>query len=238
MRLSSGFAVIVPLLPLLFACGAGRSELEDSDSGSVAPPHPTPGPDGGQDAGCSDNVDVACIDPCGDPVPPTCVSGYWQCPDYGPGPVSCPIQIEDAGPDACSPYPPIACPQPVQCPGIWSQAVCDNGEWSCQYFGQCEEDVWVPTPFDAEPPPPPIDAQPAPPYFSCGDTACDPTATYCQIMTGGPIVDDGGPLPPPFACAPLPPTCAGEATCDCVSVPVSCDCVAQSGDVIVTCVNP
>jgi hypothetical protein len=116
MGLHARVALIAPLLPLLFACGYGRSQdLDDPDSGGVPPdgasldsasldapslpdapppldaPSPSPTEDGGT---CVSGLDIGCIDPCGDPVPPSCVDGVWQCPDYGLGGL---CQGEDAG---------------------------------------------------------------------------------------------------------------------------------------------
>jgi hypothetical protein len=236
MRLSICLALVAPLL-LLVGCGAGRSQVAGDDSGP--PVHPTPGDDGGEDGGtCQGGIDVQCIDPCGDFVSPECVGGYWQCPTYPIG-VDCPLPPPiDAGLDACSNYPPIACVQPIGCNGVYTYAACEYGQWSCQTSGECEEDVWSPPPFD-DAQPPPDDAQPPPPgYFSCGDTACDPAATYCQILTGGPVNDDGG-SSTAYSCVGFQSACSGEATCACAGgLPPSCGCVAQNGDVIVTCAVP
>jgi hypothetical protein len=70
------------------------------------------------------------------------------------------------------------------------------------------------------------------------NVGCDPETSYCQITTGGAVVDGGG-----FGaqCIPLPTTCsAGEATCACVQSlqGIGCACVEQHGDVTVTCEIP
>jgi hypothetical protein len=240
LRKPSPFVLVAALLPvvaLLCACGNGRSEALEDDSGVVGPPHPTPrGDDGGDpDGGCANLPDEAsCIDPCGQPVAISCIDGNWQCPQYGDGyGYDCPI--EDAGTDACSTDPPIACAQSNEC--SWSVPVCSGGQWTCQWNGngECVLDAWVPPP-DSGPPPPPD--------YNCGSIPCDPSTSFCQITAGGPVLEDGG-SPTGFACLSLP-ACDAPATCACLfstgTVPATCGCTGGAGQgeplVIATCAVP
>jgi len=224
--------IILPLvfvLPFAFGCGHGSSDSiddgghhqgdDDDDGGS---------PDAG---GCGNEVPpIACSAACGQgEVPPQCIDGVWQCAEYG---IDC---SEDAGVDACS-YTVGACGGGELCPGVYQEPVCYGGAWSCQWDGVCEEeagppDAWVPPPFDA-----------GPPLFACGALACDPSSSYCQITTGGPVGEDGG-SNAYFSCIPLPPSCAsgGDTSCACVQAfqgAGGCGCVTENGDVVVTCVVP
>jgi hypothetical protein len=233
-RIANAYAIalLAPLLLPLVACGNGRSEnLGDSDSG-VAPPHPTPHDDAGDDGGCGSSIfngtSTSCTDPCGNPIPPTCFGGEWQCPDDSdPGEISC-SPPEDAGPEGGGCTGIFVCDQIPPCPEVWYEQVCVNDSWACQPVGTCGVE-------DSGPPPPPPD-------FSCGNLACDPSTSYCQITTGGAILEDGG-TPTGFSCLPLPSTCSGiAASCECVEsgqeLAPACDCVSESGDVIVTCAVP
>jgi hypothetical protein len=208
---------IASFAPLLFACGVGLSE---SSHGS---PNPTPGPkDAGADAGCSGGIPlILCAGPCGgEGTGPQCIDGTWQCPVFN-GP-ACPIDV-DAG---CAGTAPV-CPQ--DCAGEGTQAVCFEGEWSC--FGTACADAGAP---DAA-----TDDADAAPLFACGDLACDPTASYCEIVAGGPVLADGG-TPTTYSCNPLPAACVGEATCGCIEgvQGAGCGCVASDGRVIETCEAP
>jgi hypothetical protein len=209
-------------------------------SGSWACPDVTPGvcpaqPDGGEDAGTCLGTppQLPCGYNCGSEQWSTafCLDGNWQCPVT----LDLPACIEDAGgPDACSNYPPIACSNVSPCTGVYQIPACSGGDWYCEQVGQCEDggqpywDSGVP---DAPPP-----------SFSCGDLACDPATSYCQINTGGVAQPDGG-AGSSYSCLPLPSSCNGlQPTCDCVEafngVSNNCGCVGENGEVIFTCAVP
>ena len=186
----------------------------------VPPPPPT----------CS-GVEPNCYDCNGQLVSALCEGSTWQCPVYG-----CPIEPVDAG---CGDAPPKPCEGPVPCPGVTWTPVCNGVTWTCEEFGECIDggpDASPDAGPDAQPQP---DANPPPqPPFACVDVGCNPETTYCQITTGGAVVDGGG-----FGaqCIPLPTTCsAGEATCACVQAlqGIGCSCIEQHGDVTVTCEIP
>jgi hypothetical protein len=221
---------LVFFLPLLLASGGGcgRQVSDSISDGGNHGDDTNPGDGGSPDGGCvyGDVPGVACEAPCGGgQVDPQCIDGIWQCPEYAGG-IDCPPPPEDAGVDACS-YTVGACPGDPPCIGFYPTPVCENGNWSCQWSGVCE-DGGVP------------DATTT--LFACGDLACDPTLSYCQITTGGPVNEDGG-TSSGYWCEPLPTSCAqGQATCDCVQafggVSNACSCIGQNGDVIVTCDYP
>ena len=225
------FVVLAPL-PLV-GCGTGRSELAGGDAGVDAR---------SDDAGgCPSNVPtIACFGCDGNVVSLECVDGNWECPATPCPPP--PPPIDDAGADACSSMPLLGCDVPEGCPENAAWPACIDGQWTCAFDGG---GCW-----DAEPPPPPFDASddandfdvspPPPPLFECGDIACDPATTYCQIDTGGAVDDAGGSQ---FSCRPLPASCGGTATCACAQSgptlpPGACDCVEQGENVIVTCAVP
>lgn len=62
--------------------------------------------------------------------------------------------------------------------------------------------------------------------FACGTGVCHHGTEYCQISTSG-----GQPYD--VVCLPVPDTCNGEPSCDCISCG-SCE-QSPSGDVTVTC---
>jgi hypothetical protein len=237
MRSTLLVALIAPLLLLPIACGNEKSELLDEDSG--APAHSGPSNQSGTDAGCPGEeppCDTACP---GEPVqntPAQCVNGIWQCLGYGTvcetedaGPPDDASPPDDGGPECgSSPPPGFYCPAP--CSGAWGgYPSCDEGTWSCNIV-ECIPDGSV---LDSDPPPPGL--------FACGDIACDPASSYCQIDTGGAVPD--GSAYSGYSCQPLPASCSGVGTCGC-ALPdaglgsVSCDCLAQGSDVIVTCTIP
>jgi hypothetical protein len=217
-----GFALLLLLGALPAACGNG---------GSDDPVGPTPNDDAGSDAGCGPaEPAIACETPCGGgTTPPECVNGGWQCPDYA-GYGECPIE-PDAGDDdagGCA-GPAPACH--LYCVGEGAQPVCIGNLWTCDYTA-CIEDSGEP---DA---PSPIDASDPP--FACGDTACDPDTSYCEIFSGGPVPEDGG-TSTTYSCEKLPSSCSpGAATCACVGgfQGAGCGCIAQNGKVIETCDVP
>jgi len=237
MRTIYPLALVLPLLFASAACGRGFSESPDGGPGPGDDSGPGPGDDGGSPdgGGCGAQPGFACSEPCGGGyTEPECVDGTWQCPEYGG--VDC---IEDGGPgpDACSSYPPFACAQKTGCTGVSlsSQPECENGNWTCVSTGECDDaeapDAW----------PPPYDDG-GPSLFACGDQACDPTQSYCQILTGGPVNPDGGPSSG-YACISLPGSCTpgAAASCDCVQAwegVSTCSCIAENGDVIMTCYVP
>jgi hypothetical protein len=235
--------------PVVIACGMGASQAGPHGGGGGS------GSDGGPDAGCPNSapsilcygcngstVDLVCIDgawecpgpapcpsppPCSGPEPsctgcngesigPQCVGDIWQCPVLG-----CPIEL-DAG---CGTPPPDLCTTIPPCDGGSWELLCTGSSWTCSAVCPAS---------DAGPP----DANPQP-FFSCVDIGCDPQTSYCQLTTGGPVIDDGGGFG--AQCIPLPSTCAsGAATCACVQATqgVGCSCVEQHGDVTVTCEVP
>jgi hypothetical protein len=245
--------------PLIVACGKGASDSLQDDAGS----HPS-ADDSGAHTGCSQPASFTCDLPCNaGTTAPTCINETWECPGVGSdcedagspcgptteecelpcgggftGPVctttgwQCPvfnggICPEDAGP--CGAPPPDFCKSDDPCTD-WSLQCLAGGAWAC-----------VPTPIacsdastdDASP----EDAGEA--LFACGSSACDPGATFCAIVVGGPVADDGG-ASSSYYCLPLPTTCAGEsASCACVSAgeqsPGACGCIQSSDHVIVTC---
>ncbi len=234
------------ILPALLACGRQMSEELDAGGGCVQPapsdlqcfagtcgsasPVCNSGvwacpaneglecPAEDDAGGCSGNApQLYCDVGCGQSgwYTAQCIGEQWSCPEF-----DLPLCLEDAGGyDACAYGSPVACAGTSSC-GLYP--VCADGVWSCSDAGQCE---------DA-----------APPSFSCGDLACDPATSYCQIDTGGPVLTDGG-VGSSYQCVPLPQSCNGiQATCDCAAggVPTGsgCGCVAENGDVIVTCVVP
>ncbi len=221
---------------LVVACGAQHSALLDEDSGTVqkGPPPPPPDNDAG---GCPSGVPtVACTDCAGNPIPIECVDGNWECPAFG-----CPIQIQDAGYDACSGPNNIACPSPENCPGAYIPS-CNGGVWTCVWDGEFCDDAGYDGGYpDGDPIYPDVVLPPPPPLFSCGDVTCNPLTSYCQINTGGAADDAGTSF---FGCEPLPATCEFGGSCACVEAssppgpPNACDCVEQNGDVVVTCVVP
>ena len=147
------FIILAPL-PIL-ACGEGRSELADEDSGT---PPPDPTSDAELDASCSGSIPtIACLDCNGNNIPIECVDGIWQCPMFG-----CPIQIDDASVNACSSAPPWACDVPEGCPENAYVPTCSYGEWTCTWTGvSCGVQRFAASPDDASPPP--EDASPLPP---------------------------------------------------------------------------
>jgi hypothetical protein len=213
------------LLPLFAAaCGVGASQSHGGPG-----PGPTP-EDGGVDAnnGCSSQPEPVCRDCEGNPVAPTCENGEYGCPLYG-----CPIPPP--------PEPDGGCNYPYSCPAFCS-AICQNDQWSCAcpiwdaspdapFFPDSDPvDVWVPQP-DAGP-----DGEA--PFFACGNQGCETATSYCQVTTGGPVVDAG---PTGFECIALPSTCpVGGATCACVQAVqgIGCGCVESGGEVTITCEIP
>jgi len=226
---------LVFVLPLLFAAsastGCGRELSESLDGGSQ---HPGDDDDDGGtvDGGCSTtSPPIDCETPCGGgAVEAQCVDGAWQCPEFNG--IACPAP-DDGGVDACS-ESVGACAGVTPCTGMYETPVCENGIWSCEWTGVCEDggEPDAPTPID--------DAGES--FFACGDQACDPSVSYCQITTGGPVNPDGG-SSSGYWCEPLPTSCApGAATCACLQafgdVTSWCSCIGQDGDVIVTCDVP
>jgi hypothetical protein len=211
------FAIAAFLAPLVFACGLGVSQSH----GTPQPSPPADLPDGGDDAGCGPIPLIACETGCGQyNGGPQCVNGTWACPTFeGSG---CPVEVDAGG--CAGPAP--ACP--TSCPGQGTQAFCAGDQWTCLDTA-CAPDAS----------PPPLDASPDP-LFACGDSACDPETSYCQIVAGGPVLDDGG-TPSAYSCNPLPASCgAGTATCACIAAieGEGCGCVASGGKVIETCELP
>jgi hypothetical protein len=242
MRFSSFAALasipVALILPLTFVAGCGGGKSAAFADAGAPPPVP-------EDAStCPAAVpDIYCIG-CGTSgVDLVCVGGNWECPSVdcpepgpgpGPGPVPPPPSPVDGGPDACASGSPFACTSPVGCIGAYLPT-CSNGQWACVWDGEaCGLEAGAPEagpPGDADPPPPS--------KFSCGNTACDPTTSYCQITTGGAVDDAGSSL----VCAPLPTACTGAASCACIQAgqelsPIPCDCIEQGGDVVITCVAP
>jgi hypothetical protein len=209
------------LLPTL-ACGRGLSDSLDD-------PGTSPGGDAGEDGGgCIGSPPGCGYGTCdtSDPLSAICFNGHWQCPELGFP--DCPAA--DAGEDACSSEPPIACAGSSGCPGVYATPSCTGGQWSCVVTTpECPEDAGV----DAAPPPPAS--------FACGDLACDTSTSYCQIDTGGAAQPDGG-VESSYACNPLPTFCGSGAslTCDCGVpwLPTACGCITNNGVMIVTCAEP
>ncbi len=221
---------LLALLPLLFGAGCGKQISDSVTDGG--PPHggDDDSYDGGlNDGGCSNDIPtIACQLPCGGGTTGLeCVNGTWECPSYDG--VDCPPPPDDGGPDACS-YTVGACSGISPCEGVYETPVCYDGTWSCEWNGVCEDGGAPDAPYE-------FDGGQA--LFACGDQACDPTTSYCQITTGGPVNEDGGPSSG-YWCEPLPSSCANTAaTCDCVlafeGVSSSCSCIGHGGDVILTC---
>jgi hypothetical protein len=219
-------------LPLLLASGGCGKKVSDTltDSG------PTQDDDDERtDGGCEEDIPTAaCADPCGGGSTGVaqCIDGTWQCPPEDG--IDCPW---DGGPDACSSGAGVACSGDTYCTGVYQVPSCENGVWSCEWAGECEGDGGEP---DA---PEPVDASRT--LFACGDQACDPTTTFCAIVTGGPVNEDGG-ASSNYYCELLPPSCVqGQpATCQCVQGvqgsggSAGSSCIAENGDVIVTYDNP
>jgi hypothetical protein len=221
------FVLIAFISPLLFAaCGVGTSQTAGtgptpgSDSGTK------PDNDAGDDADASasclsgpSNPGPACTGCDGNPVSPECVDGTWQCPIFG-----CPAEF-DAGCGG-SFYP--SCPVTIGCGPVWT-AECVGNQWTCEEQpSECGPDASVD-----------VFVPPVEPVFACGNAGCDPTTSYCQVVTGGPVLTDGG--SGGFSCIPLPSSCtAGAATCACVQAVqgIGCGCVEAVGDVTVTCELP
>ena len=220
-------ALLAPAM-LVAACGSNRSDVLGQDAGLN-----DQSSDGGEDAGCpASQPKIACYG-CNGEVPLVCTEGAWVCPPSPPC-VSNPPP-EEAGVNPCE--GPYDCPvPPPQCSGYY-EPVCTPGGWTCAFYGTCDgpdadlPDADIP---DAVVSPPDVNV--GPPQFSCGDVACDPSVSYCQIDTGG-VVEDGGSSS--FLCLPLPPSCNGqEASCTCVQEGQelsTCGCIGQGADVIVTC---
>jgi hypothetical protein len=211
---------------LLFACGIGASQAGNPDKcppGLDCPVHPQPVPDAGVDAQptCESTAPGPVCTGCnGEPISGECFDGVWSCPELG-----CPIEI-DAG---CSGGPVPACPAPSGSCGPYYQLECVSNQWTCVDVGGACFDAGPDSPIEI------YDASPQPP-FACGNLGCDPSTSYCQITTGGPV-DAGNTT---FACDLLPSACgSGPATCACIGlIGQGCACVEQHGDVTLTCELP
>ena len=215
----------------------------------------------GEGGGCvaTDDPGPECTDCNGNPVSPICENGVFQCPAYG-----CPAQgcdgttptcgLDCSGnpvnaycendvwqcqtfecPDAgCADSTPISCPvSPGGCVPFWTPECIENA-WTCvETTPDCPDASMDDASDDAS------DDAPSPPPFACGTVGCDPTTTYCQVTTGGPVLEDGGGNGY-FYCPPLPSSCTpgAAATCACVQTDdgIGCGCVESGGEVTVTCV--
>lgn len=248
---------VLPLLLTATACGKGASDAPpqgDEDSG----PHPHT--DAGPISMCNTPPGFTCPGACGETVLPLCENGEWSCDDIGGG-GSCPDAgpcgptglmcfacgsyysptcgsdgwtcsavhcVEDSGPGPCG-VPPI-CPVSDSCT-LWS-AECSPDGWECIPTDLGCDDASVDAPVDDG------GADVYEPPFSCGDTACDPTTSFCVLLVGGPV-EDGG-TSSNYDCFALPQTCEGQpASCACVSAgetaPGACGCIESGDHVIVTC---
>jgi hypothetical protein len=232
-------ALLTFLAPLgLGACGVGTSQSSGTHHVPV-PPIEDAGTDAESDpdGGCVDSTDPvpACTDCEGRLIAPVCVAGGWQCPEFG-----CPAQ--------CGGSEPISCPvSPGPCSPTWTVQCLDN-TWTCvEQVPVCDQlDASDDAPYspDADYPDASVDggpdAPPPPPPFSCGNLGCDPTSSYCQITTGGPVNDDGGATS--FYCISLPTSCVpgGAPSCACIQADqgIGCGCVEAGGEVTVTCEIP
>jgi hypothetical protein len=218
---------------LVFACGVGESQggNHDCPPGAYCPPTPQPGPDAGPDASTCDGIPEPQCPGCdGTTLAAECANGVWGCPSIG-----CPIQ--DAG---CSGEPVPPCPAPTGPCGPYYEVECVANQWTCvDVGGVCIDDGGTDAPIiidDAGTDAPIIidDAGP-PPAFACGNLGCEPSSSYCEVTTGGPV--DAGSA---FACPLLPTACnGGPATCACLGlIGQGCGCVEQHGDVTLTCELP